>query len=390
MARVSAGSISLVGVVRCIGLRPVRMALTILLAASGIRYACAADSNAPATPSRPKYILFLTADGFRTDYIERMSPPHLSALIAEGVRVTEVANVFPTVTTPNMASLVTGAFPRTTGIGSNTQYVREDDRIVSAPRTTVATISGMLRKAGWVTGAVGHFILQPSVDHYAAPGYTESEKTTDAIIDLLQNKNAQFVGAIYGATDQAGHRHGPDSAEVRDAVLGIDRAVGRLVAWLKEKGIYEQTLITFNSDHGMSAFEKQQASIEPARALANAGFRVATSVVELNAETQIVVLNAGVRIVYFRDVPADADRQKAAAVLRQIDGVEVLGKGTRRTWLPRQSVGRLDREPEARIHDQQCRVPRRPAWPFHRAKPDPVFSRAGVQERCDRRVGPDH
>ena len=274
----------------------------------------------------PKYILFLTADGFRSDYIERLQPPHLSALIAEGVRVTHVTNVFPTVTTPNMASIATGAWPRTTGIGANTHYVREEDRLVSAPRPTVATIAGMLRPAGWVTAAAGHFMLQPAVEFYTAPGYGESEKTTDAIIDFLENKNAHFVGAIYGSTDQAGHRHGPDSPEVREAVMGIDRAVGRLVAYLKAKGIFEETLITFNSDHGMSAFEKRQASTEPAQALAKAGFRVATSAAELKAETQIVVLNAGVRIIYFRAVPSGAERERAAAVLRQIEGVDVLGR----------------------------------------------------------------
>ena len=46
-----------------------------------------------------------------------------------------------------------------------------------------------------------------------------------------------------------------------------------------------------DSDHGMSAFEAKQAGIEPARALAGAGFRVARSEAELNAETQIVVLD---------------------------------------------------------------------------------------------------
>ena len=303
-----------------------RAGAILLLAVGGFRFALAAEAVPARVTTAPSYILFLTADGFRSDYIERIQPPHLSALIAEGVRVTNVTNVFPTLTTPNMASLVTGAWPRTTGVGANTQYVREEDRLVNAPRTSVATIAGMLHEAGWTTAAVGHFMLQTSVDHYAAPGYSDAEKTTDAIIDFLQNKHAHFVGAIYGATDQEGHRHGPDSAEVRAAVLGIDRAIGRLVAYLKGRGIFEQTLITFNSDHGMSAFEKQQAGIEPAQALAKAGFRVATSAAELNAGTQIVVLNAGVRLVYFRQVPAEAERQRAANVLRQIDGVEVLGR----------------------------------------------------------------
>src|SRR5256885_9671313 len=77
----------------------------------------------------PKYILFLTADGFRTDYLEWYHPSNLLQLIAEGVRVKYATNVFPTVTAPNMTSLVTGAYPRTTGIAGNSQYVRELDQI---------------------------------------------------------------------------------------------------------------------------------------------------------------------------------------------------------------------------------------------------------------------
>jgi arylsulfatase A-like enzyme len=298
------------------GLLVLSLALGVLLAAPGAGAAQAAA---------PKYVLFLTADGFRSDYIERHGPPHLSALIDGGARVTMVTNVFPTVTTPNMASIATGAFPRTTRVAANMQFVREQDKLVNAPRPTVPTIARLLRDAGWVTGAVGHFMLQPAVEFYTAPGYASSEKTTDAIIDLLENKHANFVGAIYGATDEQGHRHGPDSPEIREAVLGIDRAVGRLVDYLKAKGIFEETLITFNSDHGMSGFEARQASLEPSRALSDAGFRVATSATELNASTQIIVLNAGVRIVYFRSLP-DADRERAAAVLRKIDGVDVLGR----------------------------------------------------------------
>ena len=94
----------------------------------------------PAEPSTkpkdhsPKYILFLTADGFRSDYLEWYHPTNLLQLIAEGVRVKHATNVFPTVTAPNMASLVTGSYPRTTGIACNSQYVRELDRIVNSPR----------------------------------------------------------------------------------------------------------------------------------------------------------------------------------------------------------------------------------------------------------------
>ncbi len=277
--------------------------------------------------AEPRYILFLTADGFRTDYIEWYEPPHLKQLIAEGVRVTDARNVFPTLTTPNMTSLVTGALPRTTGIAVNSQYLKETDKIEKAPRGNAAeTIAETLKRAGWKTAGVNHFMLQNrGTDLYSAPGYDNAEKTTDTIIDLLKNKQVRFVGAIYGATDKAGHQHGPRSEPVKAAVLDIDRAIGRLVASLKEQGIYDETLITFNSDHGMSPFEKKQAAISPRRALVDAGFRVATNEAELKPDTQIVMLDAGGRAVYFRQV-TDDERTKATQLLTAVEGVEILDR----------------------------------------------------------------
>jgi len=78
-----------------------------------------------AGSAAPRYILFLTSDGFSTDYVEWYQPPTIKQLISEGVRVTHATNVFPSVTSPNMASLVTGSYPRTTGIGCNAQYEKE-------------------------------------------------------------------------------------------------------------------------------------------------------------------------------------------------------------------------------------------------------------------------
>jgi predicted AlkP superfamily pyrophosphatase or phosphodiesterase len=288
-----------------------------------------ARSETPIGASaRVSHILLLTADGFRTDYIEWYNPPHLKQLISEGVRVLYVTNVFPTVTAPNMCSLVTGAYPRTTTIAGNSEYLKEEDKIIEKPRHDKAkTIAEMLHEAGWRTAAVNHFMLENrGTDFYVSAGYDESEKTTDAVLDLLKNKDVRFVGAIYGATDHAGHQHGPRSNEVKAAVLGIDAAIGRLIDGLKQMGIYDKTLIAFTADHGMSAYESKIASIEPAKALRNAGFSVATSQKELKDGTQIVVISAGVRMVYYRKPLSVADLSKALTTLADIDGVEILDR----------------------------------------------------------------
>src|SRR5205814_1926402 len=122
------------------------------------------------------------------------------------------------------------------------------------------------------------------------------------------------------------HRYGPQSDEVRNAVLEIDKAIGRLIDGLKNQGIFEHTLITFNSDHGMSAFERKQVSIEPTKALKDAGFQVAISQNQLNDETQIIVLEAGVRLIYFRKMMAVAQKERVLKILSGIQGAEVLDR----------------------------------------------------------------
>jgi predicted AlkP superfamily pyrophosphatase or phosphodiesterase len=275
----------------------------------------------------PKYLLLLTCDGFRTDYIEWYQPPHIKQLIADGTRVIHATNVFPTLTTPNMTSLVTGSYPRTTTVAANTEYDRETDEIIHGPRHNKAiTIAATLRQAGWHTAAVNHFMLKPDVDEYVASGYDSSMDTTDAILHILQSApDHTFIGAIYGAADHAGHRSGPHSDDVKRAVLGIDAAIGKLIDGLKQKGIYDQTAIAFTADHGMSEFEKRDVSILPEKALRNAGFRVATTEGELKPNTQIIVLHDGVHLVYFRQVTT-AEKQKATAILHTIKGAEILDR----------------------------------------------------------------
>jgi hypothetical protein len=66
---------------------------------------------------------------------------------------------------------------------------------------------------------------------------TTTRKTTDAIIDLLKNKQVPVPGRDLRATDTIMSAINMDrSEEVKDAVLAIDRAVGRLVEGLKEQG----------------------------------------------------------------------------------------------------------------------------------------------------------
>lgn len=296
------------------------------------------DEAAPSESAVPEieYILFITADGFRTDYMEWYEPPVLTELMEGGTRVLDARSVFPSNTTPNMTSLVTGAYPRTTGVANNTQFDRQLDRFVSGPRAQgTPTIAGMLAQANWRVAAVSHFALEtrgvPQHMYFQVETYSLDPAATAAVadkaIELLEEDVADFIAVNFGATDTVGHRHGPHSAEIEEMVLAVDAQVGRIIQALKDRGIHEKTLITFNSDHGMSEFEDSQASMEPAAALRQAGFNVATNQGELDADTDIVVIATGVRFIYFRRELSGEEMQRAMAALETIEGVEIYGRG---------------------------------------------------------------
>jgi arylsulfatase A-like enzyme len=109
-------------------------------------------------------------------------------------------------------------------------------------------------------------------------------------------------------------------------VLAIDTAIGRIVEALEQNGMLEKTLITMNSDHGMSAIESQNASMEPAAALRQAGFKVATTQEEIAEDTELVIIKGGVRLIYFRKALTPAQEKRVMTALSAIEGVEVLDR----------------------------------------------------------------
>ena len=291
----------------------------------------------PREASGPEvdFVLFITADGFRTGYVEWYNPSYIRNLTEGGTRVLQAWPVFPTNTTPNMTSLVTGAYPRTTGVANNSQYVRELDRIVGGPRDNESkTIADMLAEAGWRPAAISHFALDTRGVHgdmyHNLETYTTTletpERIGDRAVEIIRSGEADFLAINFGSTDTTGHRYGPRSSEMEEMVLAVDAAVGRILEALKEAGLYERTLITFNADHGMSEFEEKEASMEPAEALRRAGFEVATNQNELGEDTEIIVLAGGVRLIYFRKQLSEEQQQRVMETLEAIEGIKIMDR----------------------------------------------------------------
>jgi hypothetical protein len=103
-----------------------RLRATTLLSAVALVVACTPPSStrrvsASEGASRP-YVVVVSLDAFRYDYIERYRPVSLERLSARGIAARALVPPFPSKTFPSHYTIATGLYPGHHGILSNTFY----------------------------------------------------------------------------------------------------------------------------------------------------------------------------------------------------------------------------------------------------------------------------
>ena len=227
---------------------------------------------AKISPSRTT-VVWVSIDGFRHDYLQRFHPPTLCRLAAEGALTTQEIPVFPSLTFPNHISQVTGVGVDGHGIPLNDFLDEADGQKYSFPDQ-----SGMLRAEPiWITAQrqgvptavidwpMSHAETGPNHAAYFDDHFDTQETDQhrlDRIVALL-NSDAdrqvpyRLVMGYMSHVDTMGHRVGPDSSQIGDAVLdadqNVDRFVTGVVAWFKATHTADDELVMiFTTDHGMT------------------------------------------------------------------------------------------------------------------------------------------
>jgi predicted AlkP superfamily pyrophosphatase or phosphodiesterase len=227
------------------------------------------------------YVILISMDGFRWDYIYRGITPNLNKLADEGVHALSLRPSFPSKTFPNHYSIITGMYPENHGIIFNSftnTFTGETYRIGD----TISTRQSKWYKgeAFWET-ANRHNIKTASffwvgseqdVD-YKRPTYfyhynqnISFEERVNGVIKWLQlpeNERPQFITLYFEEPDSKGHSFGPNSPETNKAIALVDSMLGLLIDKLKNIGMENKVNIIVVSDHGMTEIsDKRIINIE--------------------------------------------------------------------------------------------------------------------------------
>src|SRR2546427_3881307 len=232
---------------------------------------------APAAPTASPNVVFITIDTLRADHLgcygdKQIRTPNIDALAADGTRFERAYTAVP-VTLPSHTVIFTGTYPTLSGV---------HDFAANKLSPTQATLASVLKDNGYTTGAVigsavldSRFGLNHGFDFYydhfdfnrlQESNLDEMERPGDIVADvtldwLSKNYQKKFFLWMHLYDPHYPYRPpAPYSEEYRDRpydgeIAFADAQVGRLIEFLKDNGLYQNTVIVLSGDHGESLGE---------------------------------------------------------------------------------------------------------------------------------------
>ena len=223
------------------------------------------------------YVILISFDGFRWDYVNRGITPNFDYIKENGTSASSLQSCFPTKTFPNHTSIITGMYPEHHGIISNNFKDYFNGKFYSmADSNEVRNAYWYKGEAFWETASrqgiitasyfwPGSDISSPSYSHptyYYKYEYSRTyQERVDGVIDWLElpyEKRPHFITSYFEATDTYGHEYGPNSPEINIAIAQLDSVLGYFFDRLKEINMFDSTNIIVVSDHGMTEISPER------------------------------------------------------------------------------------------------------------------------------------
>lgn len=225
---------------------------------------------------KPPKLLLISFDGFRADYLSKTDTPNFDLLTKSGVVGEGLIPVFPSKTFPNYYSIATGLYPENSGFVGNSMYdpemnlsfsmgdreqVENQDWYGGEPIWNTVEKNGL--NAGTMFWVGSEAPIQDMRPTFWKPydGRMPNEARIDSVLKwmTLENQKQIDFGTLYFSfVDSRGHRNGPDSDEVIEAIQEADRLIGYLIEELKSREFWGSTNIIIVADHGMAEVSRNR------------------------------------------------------------------------------------------------------------------------------------
>ena len=220
-----------------------------------------------AQKSELPFVILVSFDGFRHDYVKNYNPPNFKAFIKKGSQASALIPSFPSKTFPNHYSLVTGLNPGNHGLVDNSFYDRHRNVLYGMRKQALVTdpyfYGGIplweLAKRNKVKSASYHWVGSEMTDESRRPDYffpfddsIDPHVKIDQVISWLKlplSDRPHLITLYFSSPDHESHDYGPHADQTRQAVLRADSLLGKLMTGVESTKLPINVIIV--SDHGM-------------------------------------------------------------------------------------------------------------------------------------------
>ncbi len=227
----------------------------------------------------PRVVLFIVVDQFLPQYLDASYSytGGLKRLREESAWFTNTHyQQVPTETAPGHATLISGFPPAVTGVVGNDWYDKLTQKDVSStrpgvmlaatlgdrlkdkdPRSKVIAITGKERSTMMLAGHNPDF-----ADYFfLRADQTIAVNAQKKIIEhsLGQDDATDLVALSFPATDRIGHDKGPDSPEMRENLIELDKTIGDFLSFCDRTFGRENYIAILSSDHGVLPMPESDA-----------------------------------------------------------------------------------------------------------------------------------
>jgi arylsulfatase A-like enzyme len=215
-------------------------------------------------PAEPVVVL-LSWDGIRHDYPDRVDLPGLARMAQRGVRAGRLIPVYPSSTFPTHVSLATGTYPDRHGIIDNHfidpsrgefRYSSDADWLEAEPLWIAAERQGVPVATYFWVGSESDWRGRGT--RYRVAPFDGARPEAAKVAQILEwlalpvAERPRLIMSYWSGADSVGHRHGPDSRQVDQALRDQDAQLQKLLAGVDALDAWAATTLIIVSDHGMA------------------------------------------------------------------------------------------------------------------------------------------
>lgn len=234
---------------------------------------CVVVGSVQAQSGQKPYVIMVSFDGFRHDYVEKYNLPNFKKLIRQGVATEALIPSFPSKTFPNHYTLVTGLYPGNHGLVDNEFYDAEQKKLYAirrremvedpsfyggTPLWQLAQQQG-LKSASffWVGSEAKIQGTHPNYFKLYDPKIKNEERITQTVnwLQLPEAERPHFISLYFSMVDHEAHTTGPTSIQTQKVLHSADSLVGMLMRKVQKINLPVNIVIV--SDHGLYEMKRE-------------------------------------------------------------------------------------------------------------------------------------